>query len=52
MMFDRRLAPEGSSSPPMSGLGTSVRESTVADTDGKSSVSSLAQKVCSFISFN
>lgn len=34
MMFKRRLAPEGSSSPPMSLAGGSVRASTIADTDG------------------
>ncbi|PGH32647.1 MRG-binding protein [[Emmonsia] crescens] len=33
MMFERRLAPEGSSSPPMSLAGGSGRASTVADTD-------------------
>lgn len=37
MMFERRLAPEGSSSPPMSLAGGSGRASTVADTDGKRS---------------
>ncbi|PGH11118.1 hypothetical protein AJ79_05063 [Helicocarpus griseus UAMH5409] len=33
MMFERRLAPEGTSSPPMSLAGGSRRGSTVADTD-------------------
>ncbi|EDN02903.1 predicted protein [Histoplasma mississippiense (nom. inval.)] len=37
MMFKRRLAPEGSSSPPMSLAGGSVRASTIADTDELSS---------------
>ncbi|KAG5291932.1 CT20 family protein [Histoplasma ohiense] len=37
MMFKRRLAPEGSSSPPMSIAGGSVRASTIADTDELSS---------------
>ncbi|PGH11532.1 hypothetical protein AJ80_07098 [Polytolypa hystricis UAMH7299] len=33
MMFERRLAPEGTASPPMSLVGGSRRGSTVADTD-------------------
>ncbi|OJD15867.1 hypothetical protein AJ78_03920 [Emergomyces pasteurianus Ep9510] len=33
MMFERRLAPEGTSSPPMSLTGGSGRASTIADTD-------------------
>ncbi|KAL2373941.1 MRG-binding protein [Blastomyces gilchristii SLH14081] len=37
MMFQRRLAPGGSSSPPMSLAGGSVRASTIADTDEPSS---------------
>lgn len=36
MMFERRLAMEGSSSPVTSRLAESRRGSTVADTDGKS----------------
>lgn len=34
MMFDRRLAPDSMSSPPMSLAGGSVRGSTAAETDG------------------
>ncbi|KAK2801959.1 hypothetical protein FQN50_007515 [Emmonsiellopsis sp. PD_5] len=37
MMFERRINPEGSMSPPMSGIG-SRRPSTIADTDGKNKV--------------
>lgn len=35
MMFARRLAPDGSSSPPMSATRSSQRASTVPDTDGR-----------------
>ncbi|KAM5491907.1 hypothetical protein MaudMau93_001656 [Microsporum audouinii] len=35
MMWDRRLNPEGSVSPSVSGRGTSRRASTIADTDGR-----------------
>lgn len=34
MMFERRLNPDGSVSPPASIRGSSARPSTVADTDG------------------
>ena len=45
-MFERRLALDGSTSPPIGGLAGSGRASTVADTDGERVSYTKSDLVC------